>query len=293
MYQKTSKFKSAGVFLIIFFLGLSAHAAKVTQANAKAALIDLEGSSDIKAGDQYYVVVGEKKVAIIEITVVKQNKAKAKIIKMKAGTNLVGATLTPKKGGAVASSKGKRGSDSSGGLTGITFGALLGYGMDSQSVNATNSAGTISEAISMSGSGFSLKGFADLPIAGSLGVMARAGFETFNVSGSSVNFCGRSCSTAITYLSGDLLVRYFIMEGFWTPYVAGGLGLHYPLSKSSNVLDTTRVATTTVFFLTAGSNINLSDSTYIPIQLEYGLFPPSNDVKTSIIELRVGYGMKF
>jgi hypothetical protein len=68
------------------------------------------------------------------------------------------------------------------------------------------------------------------------------------------------------------------------------MGLHYPLSKSSGVLDVQRISATTIFFLGGGFNYSLGDSMYIHATAEYGLFPPSNDVKTSLIALRAGVG---
>lgn len=284
------------ILLVVCLLSLSsvASAIKVTQSGKGAVIVDLEGNADVKVGDRFYTVVDGKKKGIVQISAIKGNKAKAKVLK---GVGNVGATLTPMKSAGQARKKDDD-SDSGGGggaLSDLTWGVLVGYSLDSQDVNATSTSAS-AEGISMTGSGYSLKAFGDWPISGSLGLIVRAGVETFNVKGSSNTvYCGssRQCDTAITYLSGDALVRYFFTEGFWSPYAAGGLGLHYPLSKSSNVLDVSRIAMTTVFFLTLGSNFNISESSYIPVQVEYGLFPPSNDVKTSIISVRAGYGLKF
>jgi outer membrane protein W len=140
----------------------------------------------------------------------------------------------------------------------------------------------------MTGSSISVKGFADLPISGDFGLLGRVGIENFGVAGTSPNL--GSVETKIMYLSADLLLRYHLMEGSFKPFPLLGMGLHYPLSKTSGVLDVQRISATTIFFLGGGFNYTLSDSMYLHATAEYGLFPPSNDVKTSLIAIRAGLG---
>ncbi len=166
----------------------------------------------------------------------------------------------------------------------MTYGGVAGYDMTTQEVTS----GGVS--VSMTGSGFSLKGFGDLPISGPLGMVGRLGLMQFNVTGSN---SGTAYKTEILYATADLLLRYNFGEDGFVPFALAGLGLHFPLSKTSNVLDPQRISATTVFFAGGGFHYTLSETSYFTLTAEYGMFPPSNDVKTSMIAARAGMGFKF
>ena len=140
----------------------------------------------------------------------------------------------------------------------------------------------------MTGSSYGAKAFADLPVSGNFGLIGRFGFENFSVAGSSPTL--GSIQTSILYIDADLLARYQFLTGNFHPFPLAGIGIHYPLSKSSGVLDVQRISATTIFFLGGGFNYSINPSMYIHATGEYGLFPPSNDVTTSLIAFRVGVG---
>jgi hypothetical protein len=279
-----------------------AFASQVLKSKGNIVLIQMDDTK-FNEGDKIFVMVGGKKKGLVTITQVKGSRAKGTIDKGVAPDN---APVTLAKAGSGAPptssssdsppprSRRSRTRTASSRVPGLSIGGLVGYGMDSQSATGTNSLTGTSESINMAGTGYSVKGFADLPILGNLSLTGRAGVEMFNVSGtSSLGLCanGSSCTTSITYIALDALMRYNFPLGGWTPFVEGGLGLHYPLAKTSNILGT--VSATTVFFAGAGANIKLSEKSYIPIVLEYGLFPPSPQVKTTLIALRAGYAVMF
>lgn len=277
-------------FLACALVGFGAEAAQISKVDGAKIFVDFAEGEDIQPGGRFLVVVGGKKKAVIEIVRVKGTKALAKNLK---GKPEVGGQLNPLSSAAKSASassaptttsrRSRR--ESTGGMFGdMTYGALAGYDMSTQEVT---SSGT---SVSMTGSGFSLKGFADLPIAGSLGLIGRGGITQFNVTGS---VSGTSYKTEIMYAVADLLLRYNFGEDGFVPFALGGLGLHFPLSKSSNVLDVQRVSATTVFFAGGGFHYALSDSSYVTVTAEYGMFPPSNDVKTSMISARAGMGFRF
>ncbi len=263
----------------------AAEAAQVSKANAKQVIMKLDGSESLSVGQRMIVMVGGKKKAVVEVTKVTGSQALASIVKATNGS-LVGGTAIPLAGGSSASGgktakRGKRHSNGATPFGDLTVGGLLGYAMDSQAVNGAP----------MSGSGISLKGFADVPISGGLGAIARAGFEQFSASGT-VN--SLNAKTAITYLTTDLLIRYTFMQSTFAPFVAGGLGIHFPLSKTStNALDVSKISATTVFLFNGGANYAISDTMYATGLLEYGLFPPSNSVNTHFIAFRGGVGFRF
>lgn len=271
--------------------GSRADAAQVSKANAKQVVLKLDGAESLTVGQRMVVMVGGKKKAIVEISKVQGSQALASIVKATPGS-LVGGTAVILGGGSSggdngggstksASRRGKRRSGGAGPLGDLTVGGLLGYSMDSQAVNGSP----------MTGSGISLKGFADVPISGGLGAVARAGFEQFSASGTVNNL---NAKTTITYLTTDLLIRYSFTKAAFSPFVAGGLGIHFPLSKtSSNALDVAKISATTVFLFNGGANYVISDTMYVQGLLEYGMFPPSNSVSTHFISLRGGVGFRF
>jgi hypothetical protein len=138
----------------------------------------------------------------------------------------------------------------------------------------------------MTGSGFSAKGFVDVPVTGSLGLLSRIGVEQFNVA------AGLS-KTEIMYAAADLMLKYTFNEGTFVTFAMGGLGLHFPISKTSNVLNINQISSTTVFYGGGGFNWLIAGSTYLQATAEYGMFPPSNDVATTFIAARSGLGFRF
>jgi hypothetical protein len=292
MHRSSSSWRplrSLAIALAVFLTTVAAHAARVTVVKGQQVLVDLAGSSTpVMEGEKYFVVIGGKKRAVITITQIKGGKAKGRILK---GRAQVGGTLLATSGGRSRGGGGGGGSSSGGMFGDMTLGALGGYAMDSQSVTTICTAtGGTAETIAMSGSGFSAKAFGDMPISGPLGVIGRAGIEQFNVSGNSS--CG-GVKTSIMYVTADLLLRYRLMEGSFQPFAQVGLGLHFPMSKTSDVLDVNKISATSVFFFGAGLNYYTSNTMYIQALVEYGMFPPSTDVKTSMIAVRGGVGMKF
>ena len=281
----------------IAFLGLSlaareaAQAARVTKVSGSSLIIDLEGA-DMKAGDRVLLLDGQKKKAIVNLTQVKNGRALGKVAK---GSAQVGYDAQPLPAAGGGSGGGKKTRTARGsrhrGKDQTLIGGMLGYSMDNQTVTAATK-----ESVAMTGSGFSGKALLDMPISGGLGLIGRFGAETFNLTGSSsTSACGGAsgCNTSITYISADLALRYSFLDGDFQPYVSLGLGLHFPLSKSSNILDVNQISTTTLVFPGVGFYWKVAEGSYIPVHLEYGWFPPSNTVTTSLIALRAGYALTF
>lgn len=285
-----------GGFVIasITFSAHHANAARITRVKGNQVMIDLEGEN-VAEGSRHLVIVGGKKKAVVEITKAKNGKAIGKVLKgtpaqdgtlqaLGGGGSSGGSTKTASKSHRSRSARDRSTSDS---FSDLTVGAVLGLGLTGQDVTATNPSNQ-SETISMTGSGFSLKAFGDLPISGNLGAIGRVGLEKFGVSGTSQG--GAEVKTDIMYLTADLLLRYTFLDGDFKIFPLGGLGLHYPISKSSDVLNVQQISATTIFFFGGGMQYKFSDTMYATATAEYGLFPPSNDVKTSLIAVRGGVG---
>lgn len=285
----------AATLITSLILSQNAFAARVIQVKDKQVLIDLEGDA-ANVGDKYFVMIGDKKRGLVTIKKIGKSRAIANLDKGKAE---VKATLQLAKAAAVANNSGgsqnaPRAKRKSKG--GTTIGGLVGYSMDSQTAKLISPNRLDTEEAKMSGSGFNILGFADIPYSGNLGFVGRGGFETFSVTGTSTkSYCSggtSNCSTKITYLTLDALVRYDFGTGNLVPFVAGGLGIYYPISKATTALSPD-IGMSTVFLADLGVKYYLSPTSYIPAIIEYGMFPPGPDVSTSIIAVRVGYGMSF
>lgn len=287
--------------LCLFSLSLlasPAFAAEVQKVKGKSVLVDLKGDP-AAPGDIFYTVKADgKRAALIQISKVKGDKAIGKIMKGKpaAGMSL---ELKPSK---VAHSGGK--SHSGGGSTSSAsgrsyWGVLAGFGMDSMTVdikdsNSLNNASLGKE--SLSGTGFSGKGLFDYELFPQVWFRGTAGLEMFNVSGparcSTNNL--KTCDAKIMYMAFDFLGRYiFATSGNYKPWLGGGIGLLFPASKSATALQASSIATTNVMMVAGGMDWFINPNLYIPISLEYGLLPKSDEVEAKWIAVRVGFAVPF
>ena len=279
--------------LVLILLVSNAKAAQISKVKGDQVLIDgVDSDSPMSEGDKYFVMIDGKKKGLIEITKSKGTKAIGKIVKGKAEAN---AELAPASGGASSSkkvakntkrgkskSKKKKRDDDDSPMAGLFWGGLLGIGMDSQSVTISN---PTTQTVAMSGMGYNLRVFGDMPFTDQLGGIARVGIEQMNLSGSG------GASTTITYLSGDVLARFDIMQGTFVPFVAAGISLNMPVAQSSSVLGT--IASVMTFPIDGGIRYSLDSDMYIIALAEYLYFPASSNVTTSIIAIRGGLGMRF
>ncbi len=294
----------AASFISTIVIGLqlvlpSAEASTIDKVSAKQAIVIFDEGETPVAGDKFFALENGKRKAVLEVVQFKNGKAKVKILKGKpkvgmslaaAGKGKTQAAAEPGDADAEAvdaadGSKGKKKRMRNAGAATLfkdmTIGLVAGYAMDSQTVSPQGSASR-----SMTGSGFSAKGFLDVPVTGSLGLLARFGVEQFNVA-------VESEKTEIMYGAADLLLKYAFSEGNFVPFAMGGLGIHFPISKTSTVLNPNNISPTTVFYGGAGFNFVMGSSSYFQMTAEYGMFPPSNEVSTSLIAIRGGLGFRF
>ena len=174
------------LFITMAILGFSnAEAASVSKINGDKIFIDIDaGENDVTESARFFVMVGGKKRAVIEVIKVKGQRALAKNLK---GKPEVGGTLAPLQGSGSnsksvnsgGSSKKKSSKHASGALfRDFTYGFMAGYNINEQDVT------TSGVTIAMPGTGFSFKGMADMPVSGNLGLIGRVGATQFSVAGS-------------------------------------------------------------------------------------------------------------
>lgn len=238
-----------------------------------------------------------KPVAIALITLVKGNKAVAKIQKGKARTGLK-AELTK---ASLAAAAANSANDSSTSATPKTrsavmdkryVGGILGLVLDSADVTFTPSGGT-KQNVSLSGMGFSAKGLYDMPLSRFYGLRLMSGIEQFVAEGSTKASCGGKCKIEINYLAFDGWARFLFANSDYKPWAGVGFSILYPLSKSSTTLDEDSIKSTSLFSFGGGVDWQLSPTSQIPVQLEYGFVPSSSDVKASALAIRVGYSFVY
>lgn len=277
----------------LLFASYSALAAKVSAVKNNKVMIELDGDN-ASPGAEFFILNGQnKRVALVKVTQVKNGRAIGEIIK---GTAQPGYTLQMKSGGSSASS----GSSSSGGddyyerklnqksHNGNSWGVVGGYLMNSMTVSTT------SMKIDMSGTGFGALGYYDYAFSPSIVFRGMGGLETYNVAGTntaaSPSNCTSNCDVKISYLSMYGYARWNFLQGPYKSWVGGGLGYLYPMSTpGGTVFANNQMGANQIFVFSVGTDVRLSSKNYLPVSLEYGMFPTTATVAAKIIYLRVGY----
>lgn len=277
------------ILSLLLFVSFSyAFAADITKVKGNKALINLDGI-EAAEGDVFFAIDSNgKKKGIIKIDKIKGEKAIGSISKGKAQ---VGWTLTKRGSKAASQDETVSPSSSKKGFTASThdsfIGGMVGYGMDSAEV--TLDSGSVA---SLSGGGISAKGFFDYRLFPNIWFRGFAGIENFNGTGS--NVCGgATCDVKIMYITFDFWGRYVFSEKEFRPWLGGGFTLLFPMSKSSTAIEENSITTTSTYGVGGGADWFISKDGFIPMSVEYQLFPSSNSSKAHIIALRFGYGMSF
>ncbi|WP_413942967.1 hypothetical protein [Bdellovibrio sp. HCB-162] len=274
--------------LLLTSLVSPAYAFKTLVVKNDRALIDLEGE-DLKVGDKLGARSPDGKPrALLEIKQVKDGKAVALILKGRMQKDFNVERYTP--GGSAAKSstaptKSVSKSKSAWGLT-------AGYAMNKMTVKPSGAS-----SISLSGSSFNVSGFYQLHLDGGFSARILGGYETLQASGSSAaaSCSGSSdCKVELSYLGLEALVRYsFIRSQSMDVWAGAGLGFLFAIGKSSNVLDTSKVSTNQTIVGSLGLDYRLKGNNFIPVQLDYAMFPDNNTSSANQIILRAGYGFNF
>jgi hypothetical protein len=278
------------LFIMAFMcvtLGVSdAWAAKIKNVKGKKVLVDLEGET-VEPGQIFYVVKDGKNTGLIKISKVKNNQGLAILGKGKAevGSNI---KLREKKGSDSGSSPSRASRSGSGPQGESFFGGMGGFNMASADVKLPLSGNTVS----LSGSGFSAKGLFDYKVLDSIWFRGMGGLEQFIVGGANDSLnCGGECKVEISYISFDLWGRFLLSTGNFRPWIGGGGGLLFPMSKKSTAIQKKSITNTNIFAIGGGIDWFLSPTTYLPIQVEYDLYPSSSTVKATALTVRAGFAV--
>lgn len=280
---------------LLFFTTSSTHAATVTQAKGLQVLIDLE-SSTVTEGDEFFLINPEtqKKMALIRIKKAKGAKALGEVIKGKAATGFTLQAKSGVSGSPADSTKETAAAEAPLRTLRDSYGLLGSYIMSSMSadVSYNNGVTVVRSSTSMSGSGFGVGGFYDYAFNPSFAARGLAAIEQFSTKGSaSVAACSGStnCTADINYLSLYGLGKWYALQGTTRIWLGGGFGYLLALSKKSSALNESQIATNSVITAALGFDYQSSRKNYIPISLEYNMFPASDTVKASQILLKAGW----
>lgn len=280
-------------FLFVIFIASpgAVFAAEVTKVKGKSVLVDLKGDSAAPGDTFYGIKANGKRGAIIKIVKVKGEKAIGKVSKGKADT---GMKLEFKPAKTKVAAKNEEAAEDDGAAetpatSGRSFwGGQAGLTMDKMTAKIDDASST-----SMSGMGFSAKGLFDYELFPRVWFRGTTGIESFNVSSGDYCTSGAACNAKLMYLSFDFIGRYVFSEGKVRPWLGGGVGLLFPVTKSASALDSASISTTNVMVITGGVDWYLNPKMYVPISVEMGILPKSDQVEASWIGIRAGIAVPF
>ncbi|MBL7671253.1 MAG: hypothetical protein JNM39_12280 [Bdellovibrionaceae bacterium] len=302
--MKTIFLPSCLFSLLLLVISTFSSAQTVKTVKGKKALLELQGTP-AQVGQAFYAVdASGKKKALLKVTQVKGDRALVDIVQ---GTTEAGHTVQAK-GSTSARTTGPPAnkdnsttedtagsSPSSSGKSskkGETWGLLGSFGMNKMDASLT--VATVKYTANMTGAGFGLLGFYDFPLSKNFILRGTTGLEQFIGNGTiSAAVCNGSaiCSVNIMYLSFYGAAKYIFVNSKIKIWAAGGLGYLFAASKSSNILKTDGLSTY-VIVPSLGIDIPVGNG-FIPITVDYALYPDSADVKANSTSVRAGWGWYF
>ncbi len=271
----------------------SVEAATILKVKGRKVLIDREGGR-FKKGQVLRIVSknGRKRGSLRITKLTKKGRAVGRILKGKArrGWKLKGKKLRGSGRGEQQGTMSQSGPDRDKNVSHAKnhWGFLAGMGMHSMSAKQYP-VGTPTKMASMSGTGFTLKGLWDYKISNMMELRTLTGLQQLQAS-SEDSFCGinnnEMCEVSISYFSVDIWGRFVFSYSF-RPWVGMGINLLYPLSHDSSAIDKDSISSTSAMVFGGGMEWNLGGMT-IPIQIQYDIYPSSEDVSASSIVVKAG-----
>jgi opacity protein-like surface antigen len=279
------------VFLAnVLFFSSSLMAIEVSKVKGNKVLIQLE-DQQVNVGDEFFALNADgKKKGLITIKQIRDERA---IGILNKGQAEPGWTLTKR----IAKKKTARQSSAavdneSGPHEKAYYGLQIGYSLVSMSVDETSST-----TISMNGGSLSVRGIFDYGIFDRIWFRGGLGYQGFDASSSSL--CTQSdgsqatCNIDVNYLDFDFLARYLFSMGYFRPWLGVGFGLLFPLSKSTTAILPSTVTNTSIIEAGAGLDWFVTNTVFIPVQVEYGFIQRSSQVTNNLITMRAGVGLSF
>ena len=240
---------------------------------------------------------------MIKITQVKNNRALGELSKGKVQVGATFSAQNPYTGTAAASPRARSSNTAPSGSyhrSKMAGGFLVGMAQNSMAITVQSATAPFTQAAAtLTGTSFNLKGFLDYDLNPSFTFRGAAGLETFNVTGSIGSpLCdlgtNSTCTVGFNYLAFEGSAHYNFLSGPTRAWVGLGYSFLVAASKSNNIpnLDTSS-STNQLILISAGVDFPVGKSSFIPVVVEYGMFPGSSNVTATAIYARVGYGFSF
>jgi opacity protein-like surface antigen len=290
------------LFLITTLLSTLVFSGTVTQVKNNKVLVDFNNET-VNVGDQFFILsADQKKIAIIQITIAKNNKAIANITK---GTPVVGGTTLLRNNGTNQMASSHQNEPSFLRYDLLQMGVVFKIMSDSVSAKVQDSGPPITpfpnqETVNMAGTNFGLGFILDYPVLDWLRAHGLISIEQYSVSATSkfLSCNGKTstdCNAKITYLGLQGIARYDITKSKFNFWAGLGGTMKFPLSKKSTALDVDGLKDADSFTIAGGLDYHLNNKSFIPASFEYHISQNQSDQVPSInqMSLLVGYGMKF
>jgi hypothetical protein len=167
----------------------------------------------------------------------------------------------------------------------LRFGFLAGLSLNTMTIQLSSS-----NTLKLQGTSFNLMGLIDFPLFANFTLRGLAGYEKFQASVPSTTCPSETCAVTLNYLSGEGFAQYDVARfgggsRFW---LGLGAGVLMSISGESEIINVNSMKTNQIFILATGADIRLSNTTTIPVQVDYFLYP-DGDIKTQQINFRLGY----
>lgn len=281
------------IFVMLFLMAPASRAGNVVKVSGKKVYIVFSQDEYGTFGqdDLFYLLDSQgRKRAIVHLRRVKGLKAIGVLLKGKAQTRYstlfrsVGKKTRKKQ--TVFGDDDSYSDDTSGPLADRPWwGVVAGYGSAKQDVQQT------AMTSSQSGSSIALKGVFDYPMFSSFGFRGMLGIEMFEVSGTG-EFANSpdtgDVGSDVKYLTADALMRWHVYKTkSMSFYLAGGMGILFPFSKSSTAIIEDSIDSLVIGEFGGGVDIGFK-SFVVPFDISYYYFPTGEDVKTNIISIKTG-----
>lgn len=248
-------------------------------------------------GDVIYGMTGSKKTALIQIQKVKGNKALGTITK---GHVAVGGKTMVR--GAAPTRTAKANADDNEAYAGkstitrrkkISIGVLGTYA--SQTAKMTVQSTTQSADASLTGSAMGFKGFADFDYSPNVTLHGAFGLQPLATKGSIAlplcdNGTNSNCKFNYNFIAIEGAVRYNLVTAPSRYWIGAGYTFLVDGGHSNNTPNVNLAGgTSQMIALGAGADFALSKG-FIPVSVEYGIFPSGGGVTITSILVSVGYG---
>lgn len=296
--------KLISLIVLAFFISQQASAAKIIQTKANKILIDLEGE-EAQVEQKLYLINGAgKKIGIASITQAKNGKAIA-IINKGTSSNAESIQLIESSISADPSSSDNNAPPkvSTKGIyrvNGVKYTALLT--LISNTMNTKQADGTQpvpnQEEVALKGSSFGIAAGIDIPVVDWFTLRGVAGYEPFSAAGTArFSSCdaltSTNCTATITYASAGLYGRIDLTKSRALVWIAGGMAIKYPIGKSTTALRTDDIKMTYTIAAAGGLDYFINNKNFVPVSVEYQMFPSSDTVSANSIMIRGGYGWSY